>query len=349
MSLAHTMSDGAASMPFERPAEDNGLFVLRFDAVLNTTGDGITLTFEDNVVSLEGLSVGVAAKFFDALHRPAAIAEICQKSGLSRPTVLGLIDALVRAGAAGRDDADELLSPRDLVEICHGLFPAWKTRLFGHSLWRALAEGRASQETFLGWLAESYHFIEGVTLRIPAVIAATSERAVRRHFVKHFSEEYDHHHFFAVALTRAGVPLGAVRDAGPLPGTRAVLNWMRDCGRRDPLMYAACSGFLEATGADRSGARLFYAELSRHYDPSVVAPLAQHAALDERYEHGGFVEKIAGEIGSVSRARADRALAAVHGLVETLELWSSDIERHYCEASQIAVGSVRRYRAYSKG
>ena len=323
--------------------------LLRFDAVVDVAGDAATIELEDSVLALRGIAPDLARAFLASCDGHTSIPEVARRTGFSHSAAESLVAQLVEAGAvaavtAGRHD---LVEPATLIGVCRRLFPRWKERVFGHTLWTSLRDGLASRALFTGWLLESYHFIEGVTFRLPSVIAACADPRVRRHFVRHFAEEYDHHRFFMASLTALGIAPDTVRRARPLPGTQAVLNWMRACGRRDPLAYAACSGFLEATGSDQRSARHFYAELSRHYDtPSgaIIGPLAQHAALDEGYRHSGFIERIALEIGPVARARADSAVEAVRGLVETIDLWSTDVERHYRTERAIPVRGVRRYR-----
>lgn len=322
--------------------------LLRFDAV--PVLDGATvLDLDDRVVTLTGVTQEQARLLFPLLDGRSAIADLAIRTGIPGKHLRALLDRLADIGvvdllppaAEGR-----LIDGQAFAAACRALFPVWKERLFSHPLWRSLADGTATREQFVGWLLESYHFIEGVTLRLPSVIAATADPRTRRHFVKHFREEFDHHHFFMRSLNAIGISSRTVHASRPLPGTEAVLNWMRHCGRSDPLAYAACSGFLESTGADRGIARRFFDVLAENYDgPSapVVTPLAAHAHLDEDYGHGGFLELVCAQIGAVPESRADAALQAAFGLVETLELWSTDMERHYRHASVSDV-PIRRYR-----
>ena len=137
----------------------------------------------------------------------------------------------------------------------------------------------------------------------------------------------------------------AILESRPLAGTLAVLHFMRDAARKDPLCYAACSAFLESTGEDRHSAGDFFERLAANYEPKAVQFMAQHAQMDERYEHVGFLEKICREMNDIDMARADRAVRYLSGFVETLELWSTVVERHYSTNPPLPVGSVRIYGA----
>jgi thiaminase len=230
----------------------------------------------------------------------------------------------------GTLDAD--LPHEKFSAVCRRHFPVWKERLFSHPLWQRLGTGEASRVQFLGWLIESYHFIEGVNDRLALAVAECYDHRVRPLFARHYTEEYDHGHFFVKSLAALGYDEPTVSSARPLPSTLAILNFMRQCARRDLLQYAVCSGFLESTGGDRLRARDFYARLAQHYEPDrpgAFKPLLDHVNLDEAYGHNNMMESIFERLVRIPAERASAALTAGALLVETLELWSTDILRTY--------------------
>lgn len=324
----------------------------RFDATICPSGTAAIVEIPDTVVTVSGVKTETLRNLLDMCDGKRDLAYLAENLGLRNADVRNLVSQLSDAGVlvVAHLSDDDLIDPSELIDACRTLFPVLKQRLFSHSLWRSLTGGTASQDQFAGWLLESYHFIEGVTIRMPLVIASCREHNIRRHFVEHFSEEYDHHHFFMRSLNALGISAEQVHASPPLPGTGAVLNWMRNCARQDALQYAACSGFLESTGADHQRARSFFSVLAKKYDSAgkgIVSPMADHVDLDEQYEHSGFIEKICAELPRLSLRRADAALQAAVGLVETLELWSTDIERHYRNA-RVSDGGVRHYRVAGK-
>jgi pyrroloquinoline quinone (PQQ) biosynthesis protein C len=134
------------------------------------------------------------------------------------------------------------------------------------------------------------------------------------------------------ALNVMGMSEPEVLATRPLPGTVAVLDHMRRAARTDPLEYAACSGFLESTGEDRVGAATLFARLTRHYasdKPQAMQLLADHMHMDGVYQHNSVVENICARIERLPVDRASAALQAAMLLVETMEVWSSDILRAY--------------------
>jgi len=284
------------------------------------------------------------------MYGDTPVPALAAASGLAPDDLSAICDALARHGVlayAGPADDESAPVDRDaFVAACTERFSAWKQRVFSAPLWTALADGTASRPLFLGWLIENYHLIEAATIRLPVAIAACAEPAVKRHFMKHFREEYDHHHFFRESLRAAGLDVAAVAASRPLPGTAAVVHHMRACARRDSLSYAACSGFLESTGEDHRRSREFFARIGAHFDAAdgrIVTPLADHAALDEGYGHCGMLGLVARATATITRGRARRALADAYALVETLELWSADILRHYDGDAAVA-RAARRYR-----
>lgn len=313
--------------------------------------DAIALEYDNQIFSLTGLAEpALAMCAIDNMRGELSVAELANHYGVGAVQLGQICDALEAEGLAifvdALDKTAELVDVSVFLAEANERFAAWKERVFSHPLWASLADGTAPRTVFSGWLIENYHFIEAVMLRLPLAITKAETRGARRHFSRHFREEYNHFHFFEQSLDAAGLPPHRVAQLRPLPGTTAVINHMRDCARRDSLSYAACSGFLESTGEDHERSRSFFALVSSHFDPpdrSIVKPLSDHAALDEEYGHCGMLELIAKSLGPISRARATQALADAYALVESLELWSTDIHRHYLLANSLLPG-CRRYR-----
>lgn len=326
---------------------------LAFDVVLGLSEGAVVIDHGDDVVEITGLDTQTCRRALNEMRGDRTLPQISAASGVAVQDLEALCRGLETSRllefvdpARSASAATDLVSPSATIALFDPLFVEWKRRLFAQPLWTGLTEGSAPRSVFLGWLIENYFFIEAATARLPVAIAGCDDLAARRLFAKHFSEEFDHHHFFSRALEAAGVDQAALSRRTPLPSTLAVRNHMRACGRRDPLAYAACSGFLESTGDDHVKSHAFFARIAAHFDGEnapVVGPLAEHARLDEAYQHCGMLKLIAEALGPVSRARVEAALQAARLLMETLEVWSFDIWRHYQEPDSLATG-VRRYR-----
>ncbi|XXX74470.1 iron-containing redox enzyme family protein [Sorangium sp. So ce134] len=307
------------------------------------TADGIRLEDSEMTITLASIEPARCRSFLDRLDGEHSVSQLAGALGIDAGGCAAIVACLVDNRMARRVDAQapKPLSGAQFAKICRDLIPGWKSRLFGHPMWRALSSGDASRALFEGWLLENFHFIEGVTLRLSAAVAHCGDPALRKHFIKHFAEEYDHCEFFRRALAACGISDEEIAASPPLAATQAVLSWARDAARKDPLCYAACSAFLESTGADRESAKEFFERMARSYEPRAVKLMAQHAQLDEKYGHAGFLEKICEELGDIEAARAERAIQCLWGFVETLELWSTCIQRYHASATAVRPAFAR--------
>ncbi|QUY48773.1 iron-containing redox enzyme family protein [Serratia plymuthica] len=248
----------------------------------------------------------------------------------------------------GKTPSANTLDPQDFAKACREVFPKWKRDVFTLDFWHDLTSGKLSKSAFAGWLLENFYFIEGATKRLSLVTASANEnKKIRALFSQHFIEEYNHHLFFMKALKRLGFTKKQVLNHQPLPSTLAIINHMRECGRRDAISYAACSAFLESTGGDRKDGMVFYNALIQYYDPEnvgIVQPLIEHAYLDEEYGHNDWLEKVCACISTLEKERADEAINSAATLVETLTLWTHDMKNHYSHIPFEEILNPSRYR-----
>ncbi|CDG22223.1 protein of unknown function [Xenorhabdus poinarii G6] len=240
------------------------------------------------------------------------------------------------------------IDPQSFAKMCREIFPKWKRDVFTLDFWHDLTTGKLSISAFAGWLLENCYFIEGATKRLSLVTAAANEnKQIRALFSQHFIEEYNHHMFFMKALKQLGFTKKQVLNHQPLPSTIAIINHMRECGRRDAISYATCSAFLESTGGDRKESMVFYNSLIQYYDKEnkgIVQPLIEHAYLDEEYGHNDWLEKVCACISTLEKERANDAIKSAGMLVETLKLWTHDIQTHYSNVPFNEVINPSRYR-----
>lgn len=323
--------------------------VLRADAIVRVADDHkVKIEIEDDVYTLSRLESCSLAKALNLLTGVHSLPDVSKAAGIPLSDLNAVVTHLSAAGVVNNEPAgDTWIEPGEFAQLCRAMYRPWKARLFNHDLWRGLVEGTLNRRVFIGWAVESYWFIEGVLDRLPLAAACSENAKLRCVFTQHFSEEWDHFNFFVRTLDALGITAEQRRVGQPLPGTRAVLHWMRDAARRDSLRYAACSGFLESTGNDRAAARSFFDHVAMHYDTPdrvAVTPMAEHVSLDEDYGHNTMVENAANCFPSISQERCQQALQSTYGLLETLEMWSSDILRYYAASSSLPVTSPRIYR-----
>lgn len=327
--------------------------MLRADARLRIADQSVEVDIDDCIFTVSGPPPSRLLQAIASMNGLQDLDVVGRQSGLHIDTIRSTVKCLTDIGVLrhGQSAPRECLSPDEFSRLCRRLYGQWKQRLFSHPLWVGLADGSLPRPVFVGWVVESWWFIEGVIDRLPMAIANTEDPAIRAVFSQHFAEEWDHFTFFERALDALGITANMRANARPLPSTQAVQNLTRSAARRDPLRYAACSGFLESTGTDRTAARLFFDLVGKCYDGTerrAVRPMMDHVTLDEKYGHGGFVEKVVNEIQEIEWERAHAAIRDAYALVETLEMWSTDILRHYQSPDAFPLSSARAYRGANK-
>jgi len=322
---------------------------LRWDASMYAEQGNAVFKFEDNIVTLEGVGPEPVLEVAAMLDGRTPVSTIAAQARADERLVIAIIRALVSAGLVVDCGSghEEDIAPDVFASKCRHLYAVWKNRLFSHPLWEFLRTGKATRSQFVGWLIESYHFIEGVNDRLALNIAECADGKLKPLFIRHYVEEYDHSGFFITALGALGYDAELVESTRPLPATIAVLNHMRHCARRGPLEYAVCSSFLESTGGDRTSGLAFLGRVEKHYTadrPQVIKPLVSHIRLDEAYGHNDMLERVCSQAGRITRARASEAIGLGALFIETMELWSTDILKAYAEPSSFPRTTIHKYR-----
>ena len=333
--------------PQSAPGEERPM--VKWDVTLSEEGGVPILEQWEARYRFEGVDATALKTLIETSRGFLGLEEIPGKTGLSLDEVRDILDNLYACNLAVDLEKcnDERIAPETFAAICRDTFLQWKDRLFSHSLWRGLATGSASKTTFLGWLLEHYHYIEGANDRMSLAVAACDIMTAREHIAHHYTEEYDHGLFLLKCLRAYGYTNEWVHNTRPLPSTISMLNYMRHCGRQGALNYAICSGFLESSGKERDRAQLFLDALTEHYAqdaPNAIKPLEAHAQVDADLGHGNLLEEVLESIGPITQAQATEALCAGFGLVEILERWSTDIERTYRDASSLERTALPIYR-----
>jgi hypothetical protein len=170
---------------------------------------------------------------------------------------------------------------------------------------------------------------------MPLSCAHTREKPLKLLRAKHYSEEWNHYHYFMKSLKALGYSDEVVRDAVPLPMTLALSNFMRQAAREDILAYSICSAVLEGTTIDRRTYNPYYEKCAELYDipRAAIQPIYAHLDLDVQYQHSDLFHDILASVESLSAERAGRVLEYGHQLVEHIWLWTDEIERYYDDPS----------------
>lgn len=315
---------------------------------IGADGNDLVIESEEERFRFSNVSLEAAARLLNRIDGSRSPSEI-----LHRHTThdAAFLQCIFETGLAIERPTDSILPGNEIATQLEAAFEVWNRRLFSHRLWQQLAGGTASYELVLGWLVETYHFIRGANARLPYAVAQCLPGRQRNILVEHFAEEYDHDKLFVQSLACFGINEPDVRSMRPLPGTQAVIDWMRAAARLDVLAYAACSGLLESTGSDAVAAQRFYDALEAHYSfaPGFIAPMRRHIELDKGFGHGHVMRDLFETEGEIELKRADLVAQTAHGFVETLEEWFFDILSHYSTPCVIRARAARRYRPVDPG
>ncbi len=319
--------------------------ILRSDLRFDTAIPSSVIATESANYEFFGVDSRSFGRVLNLINAGHTSKEISLRTAVPENDIEAIEQHLVKLNLAFEMPSTDLtMSGEDFASICYKIFPSWKRDVFGHPLWVNLVSGSASRTQFEGWVVETYHFILTVNHRMPHAIAQCPSNDAKQIISHHYREEWDHYRFFAKGLYEMGYSEVQVRKLVPLPATLAVVNCMRKAARSDALQYAACSGFLESTGEDRVAGRTFFRKLIENYcatKPGIIQPMIDHIDLDEAYGHNGVLADLAPKLGQINGERVNGALRAVRELVETLRLWSTNIEGAYRDISPFDMPLVR--------
>jgi len=180
-------------------------------------------------------------------------------------------------------------------------------------------------------MIELYHYTRNANRHMPLSCAYARAKPLKLLRAKHYSEEWNHYHYFMKSLKALGYADFAVSDSVPLPMTLALSNFMRQAAREDVLCYSICSAVLEGTTTDRGTYNPYYDRCAELYQipKEAIRPIYQHLDLDVQYQHSDLFLEICKAVPSVTAERASRVLGYGHQLAEHIWLWTDDIEKYY--------------------
>ena len=247
--------------------------VLRALLDVKLQSGALVLETDEERFHFANINAASATKILDRINGQRTATQIVETQDRHG---LAFLESLVEAGIAIERPPSSIIGAKVATARIRAAFPVWNQRLFSHALWTRLTSGRASRNLIAGWVLETWHFIRATSVRLPLAIAFCPTLRQRSILTKHFREEFDHDKFFVQSLNALRINVSELGTTEPLPGTKAVIDWMRAAAKGDQLAYAACSGLLESTGSNPIEAQRFYDTLQKHYShaPGFIEPMA---------------------------------------------------------------------------
>jgi pyrroloquinoline quinone (PQQ) biosynthesis protein C len=294
---------------------------------------GVTLRLKDRAVELGVREFTGYAKLVEWLSSTRPQGEIEAALAMTPARLAQFFETLERAGLVYRTSRiPAQLSGeefhRDYFAKC---LPAWLDEAFSHPFWQRMMTGNGSARLYTGWLFELYHYTRNANRHMPLSCAHTHSKPIKALRAKHYSEEWNHFHYFAKSLKALGFSEHDVETSLPLPMTLALSNFMRQAAREDVLAYSICSAVLEGTTTDRGAYSPYYEKAAELYGipRGAVTPIFAHLDLDVKYQHSDLFLDICRTVETMPAQRASLVLSYGHQLVEHIWMWTENIERYY--------------------
>jgi len=293
----------------------------------------VEVRLHDRIVELSPETAAFYEALVQWLPTNAPVEELQTQLKLDAARLQRFVDRMAEAGLIYRLDRLPATMSGEAFhrDVFTPILPSWLSQAFSHPFWERMTSGRGSARLFSGWLIELYHYTRNANRHMPLSCAYTRAKAIKLLRAKHYSEEWNHYHYFMKSLKALGFTEPAVRESVPLPMTLALSNFMRQAAREDVLSYSICSAVLEGTTTDRQAFSPYYDQCAEHYQVprEAIQPIYAHLDLDVQYQHSDLFLDILKNVDVLTQERAARVLDYGHQLVEHIWLWTDNIERYY--------------------
>jgi len=215
----------------------------------------------------------------------------------------------------------------------------WSQHIFAGRFWKHLRSGAAPLSMVLGWGIEFYHYVKYADEYMAAGVAHCSDSWLTRQWIsKHFVEEAGHGEIFLEGLVDCGLSRSRIRDAPPLPATRALMNTLMESALEGALPYTACFGLTQpdAIAPTIAEHEQFYGSLRDHYPAAagLFAAFLSHAKIDAGLKHDRTtIERILEARRGAEPSQRRTILRSVRRLAEAFVLFHDQIADFYAVPS----------------
>ncbi len=307
--------------------------LVRIYETTKTPDGNHALRLKDRVVELDPKTYTTYAKFAEWLPSNRPQADFQTELAMNEQKFVRFVEGLTKAGVVYKTaQIPATLSGEEFHrDYFTKVLPSWLDQAFTHPFWDRMMTGKGSARLFTGWLFELYHYTRNANRHMPLSCAHTHSKAIKLLRAKHYSEEWNHYHYFSKSLKACGYSEDAVNSSIPLPMTLALSNFMRQAAREDILAYSICSAVLEGTTVDRGTYSPYYDKAMELYaiPRAAITPIFAHLDLDVQYQHSDLFLDICRTVPEMTKERASTVLNYGHQLVEHIWMWTENIERYY--------------------
>jgi hypothetical protein len=262
-----------------------------------------------------------------------SIDEISTLSGVPAGNVRKIVQSLADAEVLrARYRSFSELSSDEIRKILLSAVDMWAEQLRETGIAAALVDGRLPKPALIGWLLETYHYIN----QFPAAIAygAKHARGEMRDILNTYAQQETGHEIFVQrTLTNLGLSDAEVTNSIPLVSTRLIDFLMREMIAEVPPSALLLAGILEAGDLEDDEADGFFNRISEAYKvpASAFAPLREHMMIDAKLGHAELGKVHADLIDFSSEAALHSTVNRLHDIKHAFDLQKLEIEDYYCK------------------
>jgi pyrroloquinoline quinone (PQQ) biosynthesis protein C len=262
-----------------------------------------------------------------------SIEEISSLSGVSAPEVRKIVQSLADAEVLRpKYKSFSKLSADEIRKILFSAVAMWAEQLRETGIAAALVDGRLPKPALIGWLLETYHYIN----QFPAAIAYGAAHAtgeMKEILNTYAKQETGHEIFVQRTLTNLGLSDAEVTTSIPLVSTRLIDFLMREMISEVPASALLLAGILEAGDLEDEEADEFFNRISEAYKvpASAFSPLREHMMIDAKLGHAELGNVHAHLIEFSSENELHDTVNRLHDIKHAFDLQKLEIEDYYCK------------------
>lgn len=187
----------------------------------------------------------------------------------------------------------------------------------GSAFHAALVAGEVGARELVAYVAEYHHVVAAAPAIIGASLAHAHDPRRRAILERFLRAEFGHDRMLRRALLAAGTSAAEIDAALPLPETFAVVSMLHVLAAQEPLGFAACLFLFEEESAAFHRA-FATAARAAGLPEGFVAPVLEHAHVNDAGDHGTITSELLSCFGPVSAEERIVVLKHVAILVESL-------------------------------
>ncbi|MCA9709807.1 MAG: hypothetical protein KDK70_28465 [Myxococcales bacterium] len=196
-------------------------------------------------------------------------------------------------------------------------------------------QGARDRRLLLGLLIEEYFMVSSAPVHISAGVAHAPSERMQLMLSEYLAEEYSHGLWLRQGLVAAGLSERDLAQMVPLPGTTAVINFLRVTASTDTLAYGICLSFHELAKTEERVAwirtaydRLVDLDL---FPEAALAPSRDHLLEDVEADHASLCEEFFADVPALSVQQQDALMKTAVSYAHTLHEYMLSVGRFYRE------------------